>query len=72
MTKSEKLKNDCYTEFSLKETSGLEGIRTPDRSVKSRLLHLAELQAQKQERGLYFIYDIRLFFLAFLFSNHQP
>ena len=34
---------------SLRERSGLEGIRTPDQSVKSRLLFLAELQAQRRD-----------------------
>ena len=42
------LKNqELSSKNSLRYENGLEGIRTPGRSVKSRLLHLAELQAQK-------------------------
>ena len=32
-----------------REYDGLEGIRTPGQSVKSRLLYLAELQAQEEK-----------------------
>jgi hypothetical protein len=38
----------CCLDFSHMEESGLEGIRTPGQSVKSRLLCLAELQAQNK------------------------
>ena len=44
--------------------NGLGGIRTLDRSVKSRLLHLAELQAQKQERWLNYVMCIKFFLLT--------
>jgi hypothetical protein len=42
------LKKALLNTFSPVGHNGLGGIRTLDRSVKSRLLHLAELQAQNK------------------------
>jgi hypothetical protein len=43
-------RNDIVYSFSFyKKKYGLVGIRTPGQSVKSRLLYLAELQAQNIE-----------------------
>jgi hypothetical protein len=54
-----------------KQSNGLEGIRTPDRSVKSRLLHLAELQAQKKKNDKVFnnYFSLSIFFSIFFINE---